>query len=161
QLSLEELPGGRIRIENLSATTKIVLADGSGIGMGTCREMDLPVSLTVGQTRIEIGVGALDAIDQEPVLTICQPFYVSVRTPRLQTLSDLGESPAPEPLAHWMETVITLQRSAAGAAEFHAEAARALVDLIGFDLGMVVLRRGTIWEVTAQYTIDSAGEAHF
>src|SRR5262249_45990327 len=57
----------------------------------------------------------------------------------------------PEKLAYWLETVIRLQRSAGSAAEFHNQTARALVDLIDLDEGMVLLRRDFNWEVVGRH----------
>ena len=54
QLLVEELPGDRIRIKNLSQKVKADLANGTPIEPCASCELDLPVRLTVGTTLIEI-----------------------------------------------------------------------------------------------------------
>src|SRR5207247_9892229 len=53
-------------------------------------------------------------------------------------------------LANWVETVIAVQRAAAGSREFYEQTAQALIDLVGLDRGLVLLRRGTLWEPVAR-----------
>ncbi|MCH7729845.1 MAG: family 3 adenylate cyclase, partial [Planctomycetes bacterium] len=49
------------------------------------------------------------------------------------------------------ETLLTVQRAAAGSGEFYLETARAAVDLVGLDSGLVILRDGDLWEIVAQH----------
>src|SRR5262249_43968559 len=56
-----------------------------------------------------------------------------------------------ETLSQWFETVIAVQRAATGSPEFYEQTAEALVDLVGLDRGLVLLRRGDDWEVVARY----------
>ena len=62
----------------------------------------------------------------------------------------LGDAPPPETLTRWMETVLALQRSDAGPTEFYAQAAQALVDMIGLDVGLVLLHGDKGWQVAAR-----------
>src|SRR5690349_116857 len=57
QLRVEELPDGRIRVENLSRNRKVVLDDGTTLGVGACRELRLPARMGVGATELVIGRG--------------------------------------------------------------------------------------------------------
>ena len=66
-------------------------------------------------------------------------------------LNQLGESPAPVTLAGWFETLLHVQQSAAGSSEFFAETARAVVDLIGLDRGLVLLHQDGDWKIQAEY----------
>ena len=68
---------------------------------------------------------------------------------------ELGRSPSPETLAHWFETVIAVQRAAAGSPEFYQQTARAVVTLVGLDRGLVLLRREGRWIVQARYPEDA------
>src|SRR3954452_23013226 len=61
QLRVEELPGGRVRLENLSQRVPIILAVGTSFGPGADREVGLPARLTVGETLIEINRADRDA----------------------------------------------------------------------------------------------------
>lgn len=53
------------------------------------------------------------------------------------------------------ETVITVQRAAANSEEFFERTARAMVDLVGLDQGLVLLRQGSTWKPVAHYARDS------
>src|SRR5207253_25677 len=48
------------------------------------------------------------------------------------------------------ETLIAVQRAAAGSPEFYEQTAQAVVDLVGLDRGLVVLRRINNWEPVAR-----------
>src|SRR6185437_6776025 len=54
QLRVAELPGDRLRLENLSRTNRVVFADGTILETGAACEHALPVRLTIGQTLIDI-----------------------------------------------------------------------------------------------------------
>ena len=62
----------------------------------------------------------------------------------------IGESPTPEVLAQWVETILALQRGGGEAREFYDKAARALVNMIGLDVGLVVLFERNNWKVVAR-----------
>lgn len=152
QLRIEEQPNGAIVAENLSAKQEVLLPDGTAIAVGTRKEIPLPIRLILGQTFVDIQPVTGDTLDQKTLATVHQPAVtVEDSTQILRPLKELGESPDPEKLAYWLETVIRLQRSAAGAAEFHNQTARALVELIDLDEGMVLLRRDFNWEVVGRY----------
>src|ERR1700693_1957473 len=59
QLRLEQVRGERVEIENLSLRNPIRLRDGTVIGIGERRELPLPVTLSVGRTKIQIEQGSL------------------------------------------------------------------------------------------------------
>ena len=85
--------------------------------------------------------------------------YLSLQPIRRQESSSilfpgLGEAPPPETLARWMETVLALQRSDAGPAEFYGQAARLLVDMIGLDVGLVLTSGDKGWQVAARAARD-------
>jgi sigma-B regulation protein RsbU (phosphoserine phosphatase) len=68
----------------------------------------------------------------------------------LTTVNELGASPDFGTLARWMETVLALQRSSAGPEEFSAQTARAMIDLIGLDVALVLLRDNQGWRELAR-----------
>lgn len=47
----------------------------------------------------------------------------------------------------WLERIIELQKTSSESREFHDTAARALIDLVGLDLGLVLLRSGEKWSI--------------
>jgi adenylate cyclase len=155
QLRVEEVGEGRIRVENLSLKIPVALADGTSVPMGGSRDLSLPVCLAVGQTRIDIRTSVSESFEREGLMTISSPVRSrsGIRIP-VQGLGDLGESPSAETITQWLETVIALQRSAASPTEFFDQTARALINMVGLDVGLVLLRRGDKWEVVARHATE-------
>ncbi len=145
-----ELPDGRVRIENLSQRNSIRLEDHTVIAVGTSREVMPPVHLTVGETSVEIERPQPDS-EERLLQTIASPLPRHADDMAHTTLMELGRAPSPETLAHWFETVIAVQRAAAGSPEFYQQTARAVVTLVGLDRGLVLLRRDGRWMVQARY----------
>src|SRR4051794_6507233 len=149
----------KVQIENLSTRNPIWLADNTSLTPGSKSSLELPVRLTVGETLIDISAAARPAT-YDALATIQKP----IRPSRLLSgvkLGQLGKSPDAETLAHWFETVITVQRAAVGSPEFYRQTAQALVDLVGLDRGMVLLRRDPAWEVAATFDPEGADERGF
>jgi adenylate cyclase len=145
-----ELEDGRIRIANLSQRNSIRLTDNSLLATGAARELMPPVHLTVGETTVEIERVPSDS-EERLLQTIATPLPRRNEDARYTSLMELGQSPSPETLAHWFETVIAVQRAAAGSPEFYEQTARAVVTLVGLDRGLVLLRREGRWMVQARY----------
>ena len=158
---IDEAASGQVRVENLSLKNPIRLADNSTIMPGANRELGLPLRLTVGETLIDIEPTLADPVRRESLETIAQPPRIRPRTEPAQSLLNLGGSPTPETLAHWFETVISVQRAAAGSPEFYDQTARALVDLVGLDRGLVLLHKGDNWEVQARCVTEAASGREF
>jgi adenylate cyclase len=184
QLRVEELPNGRVRLKNLSQRNPAFLSDGSGLATSESRELPLPLTVRVGDTRIVLAhksdaesegpvtarPGALPAApgafpsEPAPRDNLAADGYRSLQPVRRQDLPRSLPGPGPggttlEPatLARWMETVLALQRSDAGPAEFYAQAARSLVSLVGLDVGLVLLHGDRGWEVVARAARDDDG----
>jgi adenylate cyclase len=180
QLWVEELPGGRLRVRNVSAHKPIMLAGGAEIPATEMRELTLPVRLTVGTTLIAIALKSeaaparpppspptartlpsaeptLSAPEALPNESLADEGYLSIQPvrrkdqPRL--IPALGASSgalSAGTLSQWMEAVLALQRSDAAPAEFYAQAARSMIDMIGLDVGLVLLHGAGGWQVVAR-----------
>jgi adenylate cyclase len=152
---VQEVDGGRVHVGNLSQRNAIRLADGAVIPTGGSRELITPARLLVGETVIDVEA-VVDPAAAAPLATIAVPARGPGGPAPQQTILALGRTPAPETLARWFETVIAVQRAAAGSPEFYAQTARAVVELVGLDRGLVVLRRGGVWAAVARYPDDGA-----
>ena len=113
----------RLFIENLGRN-KVRLSDGSCLEQGERGETEVPIRLELIDTVIRIEVensrdGIYDTLPE--------------RGTALTSLSQIGDTPSPEELASWFETLLSVQRSAVGSEKFYEETASALVDLIGLD----------------------------
>jgi adenylate cyclase len=154
QLLVEELGVGVLRVENLSQKREINLGDGSQLPAGAVRTLPLPAFFGVGETHISIERDATDDVDKATLQTIAEPLSRGAGAGAPAKLLDLGETPPPEKLASWMERVLALQQSAADTPDFLKQTARAVVEMIGLDVGMVILRKGDEWAVAAGHAAD-------
>jgi adenylate cyclase len=161
QFVVEEVDGGKVRLENLSTRVEARLADGSALAAGAVRVCDLPVRITAGSTLIEIEVGgAATEANAAEFRTIDRPVR-TLASSEQGAFSPLPEDPTPEQLARCLESLVTVQRSAASSPDFYTQTARAVVELIGLDFGMVLLRHGSEWEVKARHGRNPTPGAEF
>ncbi|QDU28552.1 Adenylate cyclase 1 [Anatilimnocola aggregata] len=152
QLRVEAAGAGQVRLENLGQALE--LGDGSSLQPNEVRILPLPVKLTAGYSRIEISDELPLGEPDNAYDTISRPVRIE-RAATAGAVIEVGESPSPATLTKWFETLLSVQRAAAGTAEFYEETARAVVDLVGLDMGLVLVRRGTGWETKAMH--EAAG----
>ena len=154
---VEELADGRIRVENLSQKQPIWLSANSNIPPGGAFEFEMPLRLTVGDSIIDLESGTTDALPREYLATIAQPLRPRTVLPGSTRLTNLGGSPSVETLAQWFETLFAVLIAPAGTQEFYEQTTQALVELIGMDRGLVLLRQGDAWQVMARAFQDEGG----
>jgi adenylate cyclase len=112
QLRVEEQTNGRIRIENLSLKIPVMLNDGTEVPMGGNRELALPLSLSVGNTWVEIRAGGKAASSAgsgpkaQPLAgsaagAAAKAATTSPTSPKpnmlAPTVADIGSAPVPPP----------------------------------------------------------------
>ena len=150
-LRVDPLPGDRMRLENLSKRKPVTIEnDGSVVAVGATKEVSLPVRLCVGESLIEIE--PVRAEEEELRLqTIEQPIRRSHGPQATPLWIGPGVAPSPKTLARWLETVVAVQRAAVGSHEFYEQTARAVVELVGLDAGLILLRRDDSWHIAAHY----------
>jgi adenylate cyclase len=161
QLVVEEQEIDRVRIRNLSTHVPVRLADGSTIEPAGDRSTRLPARLHVGDTLIEFEPAPSGVTGADPALlrTIAPPVAsgssVRALAPRLSS------DPVAEEMARWFESLIAVQRAAASSPDFFAQTARAVVELIGLDSGLVILRNDGQWRHAACYPPQSDPESQY
>ena len=75
--------------------------------------------------------------------------------------SELGESPSADTLVRWMEMVLALQRSSANPADLFGQTTQTMIELIGLDVALVLVRPGANWKVVARSSRpDYDADAH-
>ncbi len=156
---VDELGDGQLRVENLSTRNDILLSDQTVIAPATSRVIVVPARLTVGETLIdfELGPSQTDRAEAGPLRTIEQPVRsVAAEAPRLSDLAAGGKPVTTERLTQWFETVVSVQRAAASSPAFYDQTARAVVDLVGLDSGLVLLREGEAWKIAAQHGCEAS-----
>jgi adenylate cyclase len=172
QIRIEELSVGRIRVANLSATQPIETPDGGSVATGEWRDLVLPVLLTVCRTEISVAPAARETAPS----VMARPAEAEAETElALVTLGPQAgaarrrDSPAGaahsaetiERLTDWLHTIVELQQAAPGSPEFFRQTARAMLDLIGMDLGMVLLAGERGWSVAGTAGARSDAEARY
>lgn len=159
QLRIRERSGSKLLVENLSERIVCYLPNGEAVNAGESQEVDLPVRISVGATVLDILLsGQEDSARAQNWHTIQQPVRPTGVSLANRSLAGMGESILPQTLAHWFETVISVQRSAAGSQEFYSDTARAVVELVGLDRGMVLLRNEISreeWRVVASHSVHA------
>ncbi len=172
QLRIEERPGGRVCVENLSQRIGVVVSGRGRISELQSQELDLPLLLTMGQTRLSIELARPCEVVAPPETMIAVPTppgLVSIPAPGPsrppQALSrDRGTSSASsgaEQVSLWLQRVIDLQQTGAGSPEFYGKTARALVDLVDMDLGLVLLQRDGSWSIAASAVASDTISVHY
>jgi adenylate cyclase len=154
QLRIEELGAGHVRLTNLSQRTRVDLSDGTSLPAGESRDVGLPLNLTFGATRVKIDPGPYETFDESSLQTINEPLRPAHDPRQSRPLGPLGDTPSPETIAAWLETVLALQQTAADAPEFFPQTARALVELVNLDVGLVLLQRSGVWDVAGSHVIN-------
>ncbi len=142
---VEQLAPRLAQVTNLSSSKTITTNDGEPVPPGTSFEVEIPGFLWAGDVYIEIEL-VRDPRDLPILSTAASP----TRRSRRVSLTELGDSPAPKDLAHWLESIVGLYRSATVDTDFHQQAARSLVEIVGLDRGLVLLRKNGEWHVEAR-----------
>jgi adenylate cyclase len=145
---LEELPNGCVRLDNLSGLNPVYLEDGQRIDIGSRDELLPPLNLKLGQTTVSITSFAEDD-ELGNVRTILATWQPDGQP--LQSLRDLGDAPSAQTIAQWLEMALELQQSAEDVTDLFIRTARAMVELLGFDVAYVLNRDDDLWNVATHH----------
>lgn len=146
-LRLEETDGGRrVKLANLSNKAPVAVDNSSLLNPGENGEFLLPVRLGLGETLVDVMGAEAEPLSDQMLRTVTAPVRGDVTAhPNLLALS---QSAPVEQLVGWLETVMAVQK-AATLTELYQQTADSLVDRIGLDVGLVLLREGEGWRVAA------------
>jgi adenylate cyclase len=160
QMRIEELPDGGVQIQNLGSP--LTLPDGTQLNVGGAKRFTPPVRVVFGRSTLDIGLIPNDDSDKvrSSLQTISKPIASDSRNIK-PPAAPAGRVPSAEVLAQWFETLLTVQRAAAGSSAFYAETARAVVELVGLDRGLVIVRRDNLWEVIASHAAGGSDNRQF
>ena len=149
---IEPIPGMRVRIVNLSTKAPVMIDNHSLLNPGTDCEYPLPVRLGVGESVVDVEAEEAEVIEGSALLTVRAPVRGAENAqPELLALAD---GITAEAVVGWLETVVGVQK-ASSPQEFFQQTANALVERIGLDTGLVILREGENWRVVGgQSKID-------
>ncbi|MBI2570431.1 MAG: adenylate/guanylate cyclase domain-containing protein [Candidatus Schekmanbacteria bacterium] len=154
-LRVEATGSGGVRVENLSRVFAAPLDDGRALRPGESLEVALPVRIALGSTAVALSADAPGA----PSLPGAVPAGAGgiAESKAVRAI----EGVAADRLARWFETVLSVQRAAASSEDFYHEAARAVVDLVGLDRAVVLVRAEDGWNVAAMHCLSAAAGAAY
>ena len=146
QLRIEQPRTGVIALRNLSSQLDVKLSDGRVILPGEVIVLNNEafVSLTFGKTRVDLESGD----NAQQYQTIAAPPVESENPTVFKFDSDI---PTTDLMTRWFEELIAIQRAAASSDDFYDRSSKAMVSLIGFDHGMVLMRTDGQWKSVSQY----------
>ncbi|NBY02723.1 MAG: adenylate/guanylate cyclase domain-containing protein [Planctomycetes bacterium] len=163
---IEQVENSKIRILNLSQRNSIRLDTSEIISIGTSAIVLLPITLFIGETSVKIELVEEEdevGLDEESKALLDSMESAITISPGQSSgsLLDLGQSPSPEKLAVWFETLIAVQKSASGSLEFFQDTAQAVVNLIGLDRGLVLMIKNGRWMVQARFPDEDVDHREF
>ncbi|MBY0586094.1 adenylate/guanylate cyclase domain-containing protein [bacterium] len=168
-LRVTETADGLATLENLSQRSPISLSDGRQIPAGGIIETNLPIQATVGATLIDLVPSTATTVtaprtSKEDVgyETIAAPiaFQQSISASQShRTLIGLRDELTPERLLRWVESIMHVQKAAAGSPAFYQETVEALVEMVGMDQAMVLLREKDHWKVAGQFSSSTGSSS--
>lgn len=157
QLLIEKFDSDTVRVQNVSSKVPVTLADGTVIGPGSELLVEVPVRLKTGRTQIEIQSPAATGNRGSSLRSIAEP--VSHAGPTVGFRFD--DAPDSSTLVGWFETLVSIQNATPGSDAFYEQTARAIVDLIGLDCGLVLLRHGSDWKILSGQAATPDTSLHF
>ena len=145
QLQIEVRDDGGLHLKNLGRS--LTLDGGRRLRKGEVVPLTLPARMFVA--------GSVISLHDPQVTAPLDPFLKSIACSRHAgetspfSLDLFSRSPAPETIVRWFEALGKLQHAAAGSAEFFGDAAQAVIDTVGLDSGLVLLRTANGWDIAA------------
>jgi adenylate cyclase len=160
QLRIEEVADGTVRVHNLGSP--VTLPDGSQLASGANKQLTPPLRVVFGRSTLDIGLIPNEDADSlsSSLRTLNKPVASDSSRAKPPT-AKLGGVPSAETLTQWFETLLAVQRAAAGSSAFYGETARAVVELIGLDRGLVIVRRDNAWDVVANHSREGSDNRQF
>jgi len=151
-VKIEELNDSSVLLVNLSQRNSVRLSEGEPILIGASNTIRLPATFFIGETSIKVEHGLVDGEEEFGDLESGFEAALTLNASASSgSLIDLGKSPSPEKLALWFETLIAIQKSAGGSQAFFDDTAKAVVELIGLDRGLVMMIKNGRWMVQARF----------
>ena len=147
-IRVEEVPGRKVRVVNLSTKAPVTVDGHALLAPGADCEYLLPVRLAVGETVVDVDAGDAEPVSVNNLRTIAAPAREAGRTVVTPPLIERSEAAKPEEIVGWLETVVNVQKAGDREA-FYKQAANALVENIGLDSGIVLVKDADAWRVVA------------
>jgi signal transduction histidine kinase len=160
-LLIEETTDQKVVIENLSQRSRVAVDNHSLLEPGQKTEQYLPVRVGIGETVIDVSSVEVDPSEEARLRTVVAPRRMEETTEGPSLLA-MGAAPQIEEMVGWLETVMDVLRASSGSQKFYEQTAKALVERIGLDVGLVLLHDGHAWRTAAKFSRkeQSVGRAY-
>jgi adenylate cyclase len=142
---LSALDDGRVRVTNLSETLSIPTpGTGEPIRAGQSVDLSPPFTLSLPRRSVTVEEERLSGLPPRPD----QPFgtALSLSIPPALLAPHRAADPQFTELISWLQTTMRVLQDAVGSADFLSRAAEALVQIVGLNSGLVLLRRDGRWD---------------
>jgi adenylate cyclase len=141
----------------------LTLPDGSQLAAGSFRQFTPPLRIIFGRTTLDIGLIPNEDADsaRSSLHTLSKPIASDSGISKPTSAVKLGKVPSADMLTQWFETLLAVQKSAAGSSAFYEETARAVVDLVGLDRGLVIVKKESTWDVAASHSREGSNNRQF
>ena len=152
QLRIEPLPDGRVRITNLSSSIAMPCSGFGTIAPHATVEHPLPLSLRAGPITVVLDADSDD--DSRPAGDVLRALANTAEQQESGSFLKGGvlaavvanmPPAAIDALVSWWRNVIAVLQSASTSDDFFQQAARAVVQLVGLDVGAVFLYESGGW----------------
>jgi adenylate cyclase len=148
---LEPLDDDHVRVTNVSAKVPIRLPDGSDLGAGGSRDLEMPAELQVGRRRVRVEcAGPRGSVLYSLPHRLQVPGQGSLSGTRFPSALSVAANVDMEELLGWLQTTVNLLQSAANSSDFFQKAADAVVEMVGLHSGRVLLRANGHWKSAAE-----------
>src|SRR5262245_17826238 len=181
-LAVEPLAPGRVRLTNLSPRVSVSIVDGGPLAPGSSRDMSVPVFVVAWDRKIGIQQADQAPVLLPTATIAARPAFRLVEGDQATPLHTLAGATLPpgaslaaylaervaggsfqlppsepdsETMVRWLQAAMDVLQSAASSAEFFDKAAASLVDLVGLDLGQVLLLQCGVWRLQAHQAAAS------
>lgn len=148
---LTALPDGQVRLTNLSETLALTAPGGEPLGPGESADQMPPFTLRLPRRTL-----AVEAEDDGPGLPRAADVSFSPGTSFAPGMSlALGgglrappqlRGPQLDELVEWLQTTVRVLQDAVGSTDFLTGAVKALVEIVGLNSGVVLLRHEGRWD---------------
>jgi adenylate cyclase len=164
QLRVERTRQGYVRLSNTGTQNALRLEGRANLAVGQSEEYPTPLTILfhaeksvriTAAAETDLGLSASSILQSLPYRSFAPG---SLNRSRLDSENVLfGRSAGVEQLGLCLEAILEVLQSASSSRDFYRKAARALVEVVRFDHGAVVMRQGG-WKVAARFPEADAGE---
>lgn len=150
---IEPQTGGQIRVNNLSKSLPIQVQNGGDVAPLAACDFEPPLVFSFGTKTVRVQPLATPAPAASfqclAQATVLPGAGSSFRADKTSLAFPAAKGLDVEAIVRWLQTTMVVLQSAASSEDFFAQAARAVVDLVGLDSGGVVMRERSAWRIQA------------